>query len=177
MLVIGYIEGTAVSDKIILAGGVGYLVLTTRPFEAGSQYSLWVAAVYRQESAALYGFQEQLEHDCFLALCKVPGVGPGMALNVLRDVGVSGLATLDPAVIKKASGVGLKKAQAIATSVVLPAGAIADAPDSSSAVVLVLEGLGFGGDESRAAVRSALAQDPQGDDEDILSLSLAALRK
>ncbi len=100
-----------------------------------------------------------------------------MALSVLRDVGVSGLATLDPAVIKKASGVGLKKAQAISTSVVLPAGAIADASDNSSAVVLVLEGLGFGGDESRAAVRSALAQNPQGDDEDILSLSLAALRK
>lgn len=165
------------SDKIILAGGVGYVVLATKPFETGAQYALWVVAVYRQESASLYGFSEQLEHDCFIALCKVPGVGPGMALNVLRDVGVSGLATLDPAVIKKASGVGLKKAQAIATSVVLPSEALAEASDNNSAVVSVLEGLGFGGDESRAAVRAALAQNPQGDDEDILSLSLAALRK
>jgi holliday junction DNA helicase RuvA len=81
------LEGSVVMD----CNGLGYEVsvpadLLTR-LDRGTDVRLRVLSVYREDSAALYGFESLDEREVFrLLLAKVQGVGPKLALNVLSKI-------------------------------------------------------------------------------------------
>jgi Holliday junction DNA helicase RuvA len=76
--------------KVVLdVGGVGYelcvpLSVAEKLGEVGSSADFFVRAVYREDSANLYGFLTSSERDFFgLLIDKVSGMGPKTALSLL----------------------------------------------------------------------------------------------
>lgn len=106
---------------VVETGGLGYEIhipVTTaeRLPSPGQQVKLHTLAVYREDSATLYGFASEEERDFFRLLVeKVTGVGPKMALSVLSKLS---LATLKGAIVAgdvgllaKCPGIGKKTAE------------------------------------------------------------------
>ena len=105
----------------IEAGGLGYEVhipVTTaeRLPRPGQPAKLHTLAVYREDSATLYGFATEEERDFFrLMVEKVTGVGPKMALSVLSKLSLATLKSAivagDVALLAKCQGIGKKTAE------------------------------------------------------------------
>lgn len=171
---IGYLDGEAVGRNVLSVRGVGYVLNTTRDFVPGECVKIWVTTVVREDSITLYGFETQDENSIFQALCRISGVGPSMALSVVRDVGVSGVLTLDPAVISRASGVGAKKAAAIVSAIKIPQGMTQRAePWRDLAETLV--SLGFDERRSVEAAKS-VCETGETDESKLLAAALEEVR-
>lgn len=92
---IGYLKGDIVykdlKSLIINTGsssnGVGYKVYTTLDVlsgvEDGSNLSLWIHTVVKDDAIDLYGFIKRDALDYFNLLLSVSGIGPKSALNIL----------------------------------------------------------------------------------------------
>ncbi len=172
---IGYLNGDVVAPNVLSAGGVGYVISVTAPLVPGTKAALWVTTVVREDSITLYGFETQDENVVFQALCKVVGVGPSMAMSVMRDVGVAGVLSLDPKAIARASGVGAKKAEAIASGIKLPAGLVS-VREPWHEVAQTLISLGFDEKRSNEAARTAL-ESGESDEAKLLSVALEEVRR
>ncbi|WP_438482938.1 Holliday junction branch migration protein RuvA [Oleiharenicola lentus] len=108
-------------SAVIETGGLGYEVhipVTTaeRLPGVGQNAKLHTLAVYREDSATLYGFASQEERDFFRLLVeKVTGVGPKMALSVLSKLSLASLkgaiAAGDVGLLAKCPGIGKKTAE------------------------------------------------------------------
>lgn len=106
---------------VISAGGLGYEVLipltTAERLPApGSPVKLFTQAVYREDSATLYGFAAREDRDFFRLLTeKVSGIGPKIALNILSRMSVevlkNAIAQGDVALLSKCPGIGKKTAE------------------------------------------------------------------
>lgn len=119
------VSGTLVSatplSAVIEAGGLGYEVhipVTTaeRLPSPGQPARLHTLAVYREDSATLYGFATEEERDFFRLLVeKVTGVGPKMALSVLSKLSLptlkGAIAAGDVGLLAKCPGIGKKTAE------------------------------------------------------------------
>src|SRR5690554_5425685 len=89
---IGMIIGEVIEPGLVLAaGGVGYLVETPTTYQAGTQVRLYTHAVYREDAAQLYGFETRDELAVFTELISISGVGPKIAMAMLRKLGVGGV--------------------------------------------------------------------------------------
>lgn len=122
---IGYLEGTVRSAQtgsvVVLAGGVGYKVATTREtlalLKAGGNAALWTHLAVREDSLDLYGFTTQEELRFFELLLTVPGIGPKSALSVLDIASISTLrsaiAAGNAGYLTNVSGIGKKTAEKI----------------------------------------------------------------
>jgi Holliday junction DNA helicase RuvA len=163
---------------VVETGGVGYEVqipLTTaeRLPETGQRVKLYIHAVYREDSAALYGFSSREERDFFRVLTeKVSGIGPKIALNILSRMSVATLlqaiANSDVALLSKCQGIGKKTAERLiielrdsATVTISEGGAIpgdsSETPNSETQdAVAALVALGFKVAEAEKAVSKAL---------------------
>lgn len=172
---IGYIKGEAVSENVVVAGGVGYVLNLVKALNTGDTAALWVTTVVREDAITLYGFETRDENAVFQSLCKISGVGPSMALAVLRDVGVEGVVSLDPKIIARASGVGAKKAAIIASSLKIPDG-LSIKQEAWHEVAQTLASLGFDEKRSVDAARQA-AKDGETDEAKLLSMALEEIRK
>lgn len=119
------IEGTLLESSPVMAvienQGLGYEVnipLSTAenlPL-IGERVKLHTLAVYREDSATLYGFSTRDERDFFRLLVeKVSGVGPKIALSILSKLPVSSLkdaiAAGNVALLSKCPGIGKKTAE------------------------------------------------------------------
>lgn len=90
---IGFIKGELLSlegDSVLVdTGGVGYELLcsvnalTDLAPSLGKEVSLWVHTHVREDALQLFGFPSRSERELFMALLKVNGVGPKMALSIL----------------------------------------------------------------------------------------------
>ncbi len=106
---------------IIDVNGVGYLVFassrTLSKLVKGTEVSLWIETVVREDSISLYGFTSQLEKEWFLTLTKVQGVGAKVCLSILSVLTPSQLsqaiAAQDKSSFARANGVGPKLAARI----------------------------------------------------------------
>src|SRR3954471_23440418 len=108
-------------SAVIETGGLGYEVhipVTTaeRLPSPGHTTKLHTLAVYREDSATLYGFASEEERDFFRLLVeKVTGVGPKMALSVLSKLSLATLkgaiAASDVGLLAKCPGIGRKTAE------------------------------------------------------------------
>ncbi|OHA18087.1 MAG: Holliday junction DNA helicase RuvA [Candidatus Taylorbacteria bacterium RIFCSPHIGHO2_01_FULL_45_63] len=161
----GAIIQTFDSYTILDVAGVGYKVFVTGEtlgkLKNGSEVSLWTHLVVKDDALDLYGFLDRENHDFFILLLTVSGVGPKSALAILNLVAVSTLRKAiskgDPSYLSKISGIGTKKAEKIVLelkdrlhlSKEEMKGELQDDADSIGA----LEALGYSGKEARDALK------------------------
>jgi Holliday junction DNA helicase RuvA len=168
-------------SAVIETGGLGYEVhipVTTaeRLPQPGQPAKLHTLAVYREDSATLYGFATMEERDFFRMLVeKVTGVGPKMALSVMSKLSLSTLksaiAAGDVGLLAKCPGIGKKTAERLvmelrdklnpadlAQVAARGAGGESSAPAADNRVndaVLALTALGYKAADADKAVRQA----------------------
>lgn len=163
---------------VIEAGGLGYEVhipVTTaeRLPAPGQKAKLHTLAVYREDSATLYGFATEEERDFFrLMVEKVTGVGPKMALSVLSKLSLptlkGAIAASDVGLLAKCPGIGKKTAERLVielrdklssadlgTVAPSPAEVVAPADNKVRDAVLALTALGYKAADADKAVRQA----------------------
>lgn len=184
---IAHIQGKVLEASplkaIIEAGGLGYEVnvpvSTAEKIPAiGESCKLHLHAVYREDSATLYGFATREDRDFFrLIVEKVSGIGPKIAIAILSRMSVATLQTAiaqsDIALLSKCPGIGKKTAErlvielkdkvsSITTS--SPSSSTTDMPISAQApsafqdAVSSLVILGYKATEADKLVRKASSQ-------------------
>lgn len=188
--VIGYLRGRVLGPDLVLTGdSVGYVVRTAAPLSVGEDVELYVLTVVREDALDLYGFPTLPEKELFGVLTRINGVGPQVALNLLRDVGpgplVTALVREDAKTLTKATGVGLKKAETIVTMArgkvpAALAAAFADAPATAPAdpyadVVAALVGMGFAEQAAADAVATVTGLLPDVEEDVLLRRALTQL--
>ncbi|NTS78123.1 Holliday junction branch migration protein RuvA [Catenovulum sp. SM1970] len=80
-----------------------------------TKVTLFIHPIYREDTQALYGFNDKFERDLFKELLKANGVGPKLALAILSalsaDEFISAINQGDVSRIVKVPGVGKKTAE------------------------------------------------------------------
>ena len=114
----GIVDFFGDDSAIIDVNGVGYLVYasnrTLSKLVKGSETTLFIETVVREDSISLYGFTSALEKEWFLTLTKVQGVGAKVCLSILSILTPQQLsqaiAAQDKTSFTRAAGVGPKLA-------------------------------------------------------------------
>ncbi|AEF94098.1 Holliday junction ATP-dependent DNA helicase ruvA [Desulfotomaculum nigrificans CO-1-SRB] len=177
---------------VVDVNGIGYrlyIPAMTKLPSTGQEVQFYTHMAVREDGIQIYGFLQEEELECFLALLDVAGVGPKVALAVV--------AHLPPGVFKgiiasgnvnqlvKVPGVGKKTAQRIMlelkdklrgpAALPEPSETITPAPGriEDDAVVALLS-LGYAQNEAREAVRQAMGLGLTGD---VSALIKAALKE
>ena len=119
----GILAEATPNSVIIEINGVGYEVnvpLTTaeRLPDLGKKAKLFIRAIYREDTQALYGFSSREDKDLFnVIIDKVSGVGPKIALGILSQHNAetlkAAIATEDVKLLSKCPGIGKKSAERI----------------------------------------------------------------
>lgn len=122
---IGYLRGTVdqlMADSCYLdVRGVGYRIFipasTRDKLSGGMETRLYTYLNVREDALLLFGFCSLEEHDMFLLLLTVTGVGPKMAMAMLSGMkpeGIRGaISRNDLTALTRISGVGKKTAERI----------------------------------------------------------------
>ena len=166
---IGFIEGETKAIRatcaIILTGGIGYKVSTTKETLArlnlGEPASLWTHLAIREDSHDLYGFSTEEELRFFELLRTVSGIGPKSALGILDIASVetlrSAIAGGKAEYLTKVSGIGRKTAEKIVLELREKVGAAAEASSASlkgdEEALEALRALGYSSSEARDTLR------------------------
>lgn len=100
------------------SGGVFYQVYLTNSHVAPkSPIEIYTYLQVRDDALVLFGFETKAQHDFFLLLLTVPGVGPKTAFNVIKFVSLDSLVSLvknnDVNGFTKVPGLGRKTAMKI----------------------------------------------------------------
>ena len=175
----GILAAATPLTAVVETGGLGYEIhipVTTaeRLPSPGQPAKLHTLAVYREDSATLYGFATEAERDFFRLLVeKVTGVGPKMALSVMSKLSLptlkAAIAAGDVGLLSKCPGIGRKTAERLVIELrdkLSPAelGSVASADSTSPApaadsrvndAVLALTALGYKAADADKAVRQA----------------------
>jgi Holliday junction DNA helicase RuvA len=177
---IGWLQGTWHDGVVRTNTGVGYCVSVPYSPVAGETVELWVHTVVREDAITLWAFPNALDAAVFAALLKVQGVGPAVAMAVVRDVGPSKLAAAvaaqDPAMVR-AKGVGAKTAARIIADIALPPGVTAVERSASNEIADVLARLGFDEAAALSAAKAAIEAAPDGDESSWLAAALDGVRQ
>lgn len=89
-MMIGYLRGKVLkvlANKLIIdCSGVGYLVnvATTQNYRLGEETEVFVHTYVKEDVLSLFGFESEESQSLFEKLLGVSGVGPKVALNVLK---------------------------------------------------------------------------------------------
>ena len=162
----GPVSLVGLDHVIIDLGGVGYRVVVSPELmgrlHVGSEASLFIHHLVRDDMQALFGFAKPEELAFFELLMSVTGVGPRLALAITGAHPVTRLqmaiVTDDLDVLTSVSGVGRKTAQRIVLELKekIHAAGIAVGPGggADSDVVAALESLGYTVSEARRAAGS-----------------------
>lgn len=167
-------------QAVIDVGGIGYEVfipLTTveKLPPIGQIVKLFTAAIYREDSQALYGFFTKDERNFFkLLIEKVSGIGPKIALSIFSRLSLSvlqnAIAKGDVALLSKCNGIGKKTAERLvielkdkvgpaASTVILPNGTLSQLTASAfSDAVSALITLGFKPIDADKSIRKAMTE-------------------
>ena len=143
---IARIKGTVLEatplQVVLEAGGLGYEVnipvTTAEKIPAiGKECSLFVHAVYREDSATLYGFATREDKDFFRLLVeKVSGIGPKIGISILSRMSVellrSAIANSDVALLSKCPGIGKKTAERLVIELKDKVGLVATTSQASA---------------------------------------------
>lgn len=185
MGMIGFLSGTVRGtgkNVCVVVNGVGYTVSVVPEVCDGENVELLITTVVRENAISLFGFSTATEQSLFDALVAVHGVGPSMAVAVLRRLGAPGLVTAvrskDSGALVKVQGVGRKTADNIVAMIKLDHIEIEEDTQevlSGSEVVAALEGLGFSSEKASAAVHALIAEGVD-DEGELLRGALARLR-
>lgn len=132
----GLVDSIDADCAVIDVAGVGYLVSassrTLRDLAVGTDVTVLVETIVREDAIALYGFLEVAERDWFRILTTVQGVGARVALSILSTLAPSeiarAIAAQDRATLSRPAGVGPKLAARLATELKDKAAAFGVAP-------------------------------------------------
>jgi len=169
---IGYIEGEIKSIKpghcIVLVGGLGYKVFTTKDallrYSVGGKAQFWTHMAVREDAQDLYGFSIEDELRFFELLLTVSGIGPKGALAVLDTVSIE---TLRSAIsqnraeyLTKVSGIGKKTAEKIVLELKDKMGVVSEsaALKGDEEALEALRALGYSSAEARETLRKVPSQ-------------------
>lgn len=115
----GIIHSYSNDSLIIENNGIGYRVYISNPqtVRLNSEVILYTYQHVREDAITLFGFTTMEEHDLFLQLISVKGVGPKTALNMLavcpaRSM-IEAIETNDVKRLKSLPGIGAKSASQI----------------------------------------------------------------
>lgn len=119
-----YVKGTLVQKKeefvVVETGGIGYRIFCIPPMQdrigkIGDTVCVFTYLYVREDTFALYGFPSQEDHDMFVMLLQVSGIGPKVALAITAQVQPSQFAlaviTGDLKRLTQVKGVGKKGAE------------------------------------------------------------------
>lgn len=192
---IGYLRGRVLTPTLVLTGAdVGYVVHTAAPLVVDEQVELFIHTVVREDAITCYGFPTLAEQELFVILTRLTGVGPAVALALLRDIGpgplVTALLAEDAAALVKAAGVGPKKARDItvmakgkvpaAMALLFGAQDVTPQPGPHEDIITTLVGMGFTERAAAEAVGAAIIDSGVGldhqDDGWLLRRALSTLR-
>lgn len=174
---IARLRGRVVDDGVLeTTDGVGYAVTTPAPLEVGADITLHITMTFRETDVSLWGFLTKEDQATFLALRAVQGVGPSIAMAVLRVLTPGGLAKAvnsnDAKAFGPVPGVGAALAKRILSGVVLPEGLVASGAAVPSAVVeavvKTLGQLGYSETAAKQAVEAAAADNADATSKDLL---------
>jgi holliday junction DNA helicase RuvA len=169
---IGYIEGEIKAMRpshcVVLTGGLGYKVFTTKDarlrYSPGMRAEFWIHMAVREDAQDLYGFSSEQELTFFELLLTVSGIGPKSALAVLDTVDIE---TLRSAIsqnraeyLTKVSGIGKKTAEKIVLELKDKIGAVAESSALKGDVEALeaLRALGYSPTEARDTLRKVPSQ-------------------
>ena len=120
---IAFIKGIVYSlenDSIILDhNGMGYRIYLANPFalKIQDEVFLHIYQQVREDAITLFGFLHKEEHDLFLQLINVKGIGAISVMNMLKGSSanaiVGAIESGDVAFLKKLPGIGAKTASQI----------------------------------------------------------------
>lgn len=120
---IAFIKGTVYgnySDSIIIENqGIGYRIYVPNPmkFQIQQETIVYTYQHVREDAITLFGFASLEEHDLFLRLISVKGVGPRTALGMLAIAGanemIQAIENNDVKYMKSLPGIGAKTASQI----------------------------------------------------------------
>jgi Holliday junction DNA helicase RuvA len=174
------------SKVVVEAAGVGYDI--TVPLSAGSRLpavgseaTVLVHMVVREDEMRLIGFADAEERELFSRLIGLSGVGPSMALQILSGMTPREFAlaveSQDAAALRRVKGVGEKTAKRIilelkgAKTILTPS--TDDMPEgAASEAVSALMALGVPQNEAIHRVENAMRRDPGAGIEDIIRAAL-----
>jgi Holliday junction DNA helicase RuvA len=204
---IAYLRGTVRfkrPNRVVLeAGGVGYdVVIPVSTFydleEEGREAALHIHTHVREDALALFGFKTEREKIFFEKLLSVSGVGPKVAITILSGLELEELITAlrkgDLVSLTHIPGVGRKTAERLVlelrdklTELAATTGQREAEPAKPSATgeftaveedaLSALINLGYNRGNAEAAMREVRKENPGGDFEQVLRLSLRLLAR
>lgn len=155
---------------ILMAGPVGYKVYTPETLTLGTNISLWIETVVREDSIRLFGFGTPAAQNLFNMLNGVSGVGPKVAMAIMgtikTDTLMTAIATGDAKTIATAPGVGKKVAEKIIVELKSKVGGASFAFDTSGDtgalpdLLAALEALGYRRMDIIEMAQKLVAQNP-----------------
>lgn len=187
-----YISGTVKKNTptfaIIDNGGIGYFInislQTCEQLQEGTQTTLLVHEIIREDVHDLYGFSQESERALFRLLISVSGVGANTARVILSKLSYSEISTAIASgnvnVIQGVKGIGAKTAQRIIIDLrdkmVLTSAFDENAPIQSNITqneaLSALSMLGFAKAAAEKVVQNILKTTPHASVEDIVKQAL-----
>lgn len=188
---IAFIKGKIVAknlDNIIVENnGIGYRINFVQfdKVTLNQEACIYTYQHVREDEISLYGFISEQDHDLFIKLISVKGLGPKTALNAFKISNanniIKAIENNDLAYIKKLPGVGAKTASQIILDLKgkLVQETKEDAEELSSAMQDAIEGLkalGYKTNEIQGIIKHLKAQGDLSSDE-YLKLGLQMMLK
>lgn len=190
---IAFIKGKVYSlgnDYIIIENqGIGYYVYVanTQNFSIQMETIIYTYQHVREDAISLFGFQSMEEHDLFMRLIGVKGVGPKTALSMLGVCSakemITAIETNDVNQLKKLPGIGAKTAQQIVLDlkgklVEVPQDGSKEESDDFKDALEALKALGYKQVDIQSIKKELVSHKGKTVDEYIrLALSILAKRK
>ena len=160
-----FIEGKAqiISENLIAVscGGVGYEINVSKKLKAENNKNirLYTQLIHKEDSMTLYGFSTREEKKLFSTLMATSGVGPKLAMEILSTYSIDEIMRIlfnkDISMLKKVSGMGLKKAEKLLfelrdkiEKIDINISSIKPSNDNESDVIKALISLGFSNSEA-----------------------------
>lgn len=120
---IAFIKGKVISynmDSVILENhGIGYRIYMPNPSNLilNEDTLIYTYQQFREDAQILFGFQNLEDHDLFVRLISVKGIGPKIAMNALSAASsasiITAIETGDATALKRLPGIGAKAASQI----------------------------------------------------------------
>lgn len=178
----GIVDYIASDHIILMAGPVGYKVYTPDTVTLGTNITMWIETVVREDSIRLFGFSTQSAMNLFNMLTGVSGVGPKVAMGIMgaikSDTLMTAIATGDAKTIATAPGVGKKVAEKIIVELKTKVGGGAftmDLTNDNGALpdlLSALESLGYRRMDIIDIAQKLVAQNPNADVTKLVPMAL-----
>ena len=187
------------ATAVIDCNGLGYAVNislnTYAAIQGKKECKLYIYEAIREDAYVLYGFADKQEHELFLLLISVSGIGGNTALMILSALSpaelVNVISTENANLLKTVKGIGLKTAQRVivdlkdkiktgAASAGNTIGSLGGMLSAANAqvqeeAIAALTMLGFAQAPSQKVVLAILKEEPDAPVEQVIKLALKRL--